>query len=443
MKTKRVFWGFLSTDYKAMEKYLEEMAKKGWMLEKLGVLTAKFRRIEPKNLKFYIDVFEDKSFLFRENSMESEEYRKLCEESGWTFITSKYYLQFFYAEEGQEPTPIQTDEALEQTIVKSSLLKRVLLVNTNLVFYILLFSYIFKLFPISHINLLSYSGIAITIVTPLIFVLLLLKISYYIYWNKTYKRNTSKRLGMKKRPSLKGAKRRAILFNGLQWLVLLLLFLIFIGDALFISNEYVPILIGTMIIIAATVLLSFFIKKAKTEEKSIQYLVFGAIILLFILPMAISYNFADTIDKDQPIYQEDIPEDYPIVTKGELTGTDVQEGKILWWDFQPRMSPIVPLSYDCHGTKFVISYYRAINSYFADIVFDGKTKERQRILGYMNKTTIKDKALRQGWDVEKLILSEDRDELLIQRDNIVLYLSGDIDFEKEAVKERIHKEFFD
>lgn len=32
-KTKRVFWGFFSLDYKAMGEYLEEMAENGWMLK--------------------------------------------------------------------------------------------------------------------------------------------------------------------------------------------------------------------------------------------------------------------------------------------------------------------------------------------------------------------------------------------------------------------------
>lgn len=39
-KTKRVLWGFFLLDYKAMETYLEEMAEKGWMLEKIGLYIA-------------------------------------------------------------------------------------------------------------------------------------------------------------------------------------------------------------------------------------------------------------------------------------------------------------------------------------------------------------------------------------------------------------------
>ena len=81
-KTKRVFWGFFPLDYKAMETYLEEMAGKGWMLEKVGRMTARFRAIEPQKLKFYVDVFKEEGPLTPERTKEAEEYRRLCRESG-------------------------------------------------------------------------------------------------------------------------------------------------------------------------------------------------------------------------------------------------------------------------------------------------------------------------------------------------------------------------
>ena len=51
-KSKWVFWGFFSLDYQVMKTYLEEMAEKGWMFEKVGRHLAKFRAIEPQKLNF-------------------------------------------------------------------------------------------------------------------------------------------------------------------------------------------------------------------------------------------------------------------------------------------------------------------------------------------------------------------------------------------------------
>lgn len=76
-KSKWVFWGFFSLDYQVMKTYLEEMAEKGWMFEKVGRHLAKFRAIEPQKLNFYVDVFKEGEPLTPENTQESEAYRNL------------------------------------------------------------------------------------------------------------------------------------------------------------------------------------------------------------------------------------------------------------------------------------------------------------------------------------------------------------------------------
>jgi len=86
------------------------------MPEKIGQHIAKFRAIEPQKLKFYVDVFIKGRTLTPDNNEELVEYRRLCQESGWTFITSQEYLQFFYADGDSEPVPIQADEEIEQII---------------------------------------------------------------------------------------------------------------------------------------------------------------------------------------------------------------------------------------------------------------------------------------------------------------------------------------
>ena len=159
-KSKTVFWGFFSLDYKAMETYLEDMARKGWMLEKVGRITAKFKAIEPRNLKFYVDVFKEGGPLTPENTREAQEYRNLCQDSGWNYITSQDYLQFFYAEADSDPVPIQTDPALEQKIVQSTLWKHELLsiIATLLVIVFLMA----KFYPLKYTSLLYFTGVTVT-----------------------------------------------------------------------------------------------------------------------------------------------------------------------------------------------------------------------------------------------------------------------------------------
>jgi len=70
-KVKWVLWGFFSLDYKAIGEYLEEMASKGWMLERVGRISAKFKDIEPQKLKFYVDVFKGGGPLTPEKTEEA------------------------------------------------------------------------------------------------------------------------------------------------------------------------------------------------------------------------------------------------------------------------------------------------------------------------------------------------------------------------------------
>ncbi|MDD2481808.1 MAG: DUF2812 domain-containing protein, partial [Lutispora sp.] len=171
-KTKRVFWGFLPLDYKAIETYLEEMAEKGWMLEKVGAWAAKFRAIEPQKLKFYIDVFKEGGPFAPENTKEAEEYRNLCLESGWSFITSRDYLQFFYAEGDDNLTSIQTDEVLEQKIVESTLWRGQLI--SVIICTIFAIKAMSLYFPPRYKFLLSFVGVAGMLLFPLLFISVIL-----------------------------------------------------------------------------------------------------------------------------------------------------------------------------------------------------------------------------------------------------------------------------
>lgn len=165
-KLKTVFWGFFSLDYRAMEKYLENMAEKGWMLEKAGRITAKFREIEPKNLRFCVDVFKEGEPWAPDNYEEAEEYRRICKEAGWNYVTSHDYLQFFYAAGDKTLTPIQPNEELEQQILKTSLwwgeLGRVILL------LLLMLGGLYNLSTSGYRSILTFTGVAGTILLPLL-----------------------------------------------------------------------------------------------------------------------------------------------------------------------------------------------------------------------------------------------------------------------------------
>lgn len=450
-KTKRAFWGFFSLDYKAMEKYLEEMAEKGWMVEKVGRYTAKFIAIEPRKLKFYVDVFKEGGPLTPEKTESSEEYRKLCQESGWTFITSQDYLQFFYAAGDSEPVPIQTDEEIEQKIVEHTLLKNEL--RGILIFSIIAVFILVRNIPLKYGNLLSFTGVTSTFLFPILCAVTAVPAVYSIIWTIKARRNIKNGLPIEK-TTLKSARRRIIAFYGSTWVIVMFYVLSFIADAFFKPYLILMAVMSPIIGITFGSSIRYLVKKNKiTKEDVLNYTVTAIVIIIIFIQVTGTFFF----EKTEDIYRVDsIPEGYPIITLKEITKSS--QTSELSREFIPGMSPIVPKHYyywedekiNGNGKGITIKYYEAINPYFADIIFNGitaKLEEGIRFKGMLifTKTVITDNEMRDLWNVDNIGLVEETKEIIIQKGNIVLYLenySGVMDFNDKETRELVISRFF-
>ena len=449
-KTKRVFWGFFSLDYKAIETYLEEMAEKGWMLEKVGRMTAKFRAIEPQKLKFYVDVFKEGGPLTPEKTKEAEEYRRLCKESGWTFITSQDYLQFFYADGDMDPVPIQTDEVLEQKIVETTIWRGELL--GIFIFSIIAVMALVRYFPLNHNSLLSFTGVAGTFLFPILCIFMLASTVYGFFWILKARRNIKRGLPLEK-PTLKSARRRIIAFHGPALTIGIIFILAFIGDAFFMPRIVGISLLGPVIGAGIGIGLRYFIKKKATEKKdSVLYVTLAFIVVMISLAIVNSLLINRSVNNT---YREDtIPEGYPVVRMEELLEGSKQ-GRLVSREFNPGMSPITPKHYDYRETRDIngktegirINYYKTINPYFAEIIFNGVTEELEKGFKWrgeyiFTKTIIKDDDMKNLWNADNLALTEERDEIIVRKGNTVVHMSGDIDFNDTQTRELIINRFF-
>ena len=451
-KTKRVYWGFFSLDYKAMGEYLEEMAEKGWMVEKVGRYIAKFRAIEPKSIKFYVDVFKEGGPLTPEKTESSEEYRKLCQESGWTFITSQDYLQFFYADGDSEPVPIQTDEEIEQKIVEHTLVRTEL--RGVLIFVILAAYLLVKNIPVRYTNLLRFTGVTSSYLYPVLFIFTVIPALYSIIWMIKARRNIKNGLPIEK-PTLKSARRRIRAFYVPVWIIVLFYTLSFIIDAFFMPGVVVYVLLGPGIGAIFGSSISYLVKKNKISKDSVlNYIVIGTIIILIFM-----YTAGPSIlEKTEEIYKVDsAPDGYPVITLEELSKESSPRGE-LRKEFRRSMSPIVPKHYYYWDYEYFgdssksirIKYYEAINPYFADIIFKGIREELEKGMKWQGmpiftKNIIADDEMRNLCDMDKLALTEERDELIIQKGNIVLHVDDYtrvMDFNDKEIRELIKSRFF-
>ena len=107
---KWIIFNFLPYEYKSIERFLENMALKGWKLKSLTGIIFKFKRIEPKRIKYSVDIMDKVSFFDGKNSDRTLEYREYCKEAGWNFVCERQKIQIYCSENYRESMPIHTDE---------------------------------------------------------------------------------------------------------------------------------------------------------------------------------------------------------------------------------------------------------------------------------------------------------------------------------------------
>jgi len=61
----------------------------------------------------------------------------------------------------------------------------------------------------------------------------------------------------------------------------------------------------------------------------------------------------------------------------------------------------------------------------------------ERVLSWRRVSLIEDDKLKELYNADNLLISEDKDVILIQKGNIVVHLRGDINFYEERVIEHI------
>lgn len=97
-------------DYLYIEKFLTDQAAQGWHLEQAGGLLWKFRRGEPKRVRYEV-TYSSAASAFNSRPTEAEEdLADLCAQAGWVRVATAAQLQVFRNED-PNATPLETDES--------------------------------------------------------------------------------------------------------------------------------------------------------------------------------------------------------------------------------------------------------------------------------------------------------------------------------------------
>lgn len=122
---KRQIIPFSFYDITGMERHLEGMAAKGWMLDKITGMGWCYVRCQPKQVHFGVTYYPRASAFEPEPSEGQKTLEEFCDHAGWRLVGSSAQLLVF-ANEGEDPVPIHTDPELEleglERIAKRNLL---------------------------------------------------------------------------------------------------------------------------------------------------------------------------------------------------------------------------------------------------------------------------------------------------------------------------------
>jgi len=119
---KTVVFLYEAYECSALEEYFESMAESGWLIKSINRPFLKFERIEPKKLKFSVDILNKISVYDPEDSEDALNYREYCEAAGWKYICQYKKIQVFYTEDYNSTIDIQTDEREKfKSLVKASM----------------------------------------------------------------------------------------------------------------------------------------------------------------------------------------------------------------------------------------------------------------------------------------------------------------------------------
>jgi hypothetical protein len=178
---KITLFSYLPYECVAVEEYLEEMAKRGWLLQSVKGYLFKFKRIEPKKIKYSVDVLYEASIFDCKDSNAALEYREYCKAAGLNYVCQTGRIQIFYTEDDRKNISIHTDEEEKyNSVIKASLYNVGWQFILTLIFILDLYMFLFN-GSIDYVLASNLMISSILIMLALIFINSIEIISFFIW----------------------------------------------------------------------------------------------------------------------------------------------------------------------------------------------------------------------------------------------------------------------
>ncbi len=336
--TKYRFENILFYDTDAISQHLEQMAQKGWMIVKISGNLYKYRKIEPKKVKFAVTYFPKVTSYEIYPTEKQRNYLDWCEQMGWQTVVLHNQLRVLMNEDVNaieiETEPVTQLDNIHGTAKKTFIMTRgmavisMLMVLTSLVLR-------FIADPLEFIN----NGISIPTMLMAVFnaVKDTVYILKYIKWHRESVR-TAEILPVKQNKKLRIAT--TLVGLGLMvWAVCCLL-----------ASAYRKIFFCILAVIVVAEFVSVFIKKDRLEMDKTPGDVKFASLLAGIVVFVIGYYGIITMDTSVSSHLTDKQKAYILQMYGDLDVSPYVWFPAVHDEVDGEMKDIFPLEMSDYNT---------------------------------------------------------------------------------------------
>ena len=116
-----LIWATSPYCFQTLERKLKKQSEKGWMIDKVGTLFARYKSCEPKKRSVQVIYDPDAVEYDVERSPYSQGLEEYISSAGWVKACD-YFKQKIYYNDDPDAVPIETDEALRLESIKESMI---------------------------------------------------------------------------------------------------------------------------------------------------------------------------------------------------------------------------------------------------------------------------------------------------------------------------------
>ena len=109
-------------DHTGMVRHLEQMARRGWRLDKLGGMMWRYQPIEPRRLKYALVYFPEVTGFEPGTPEGHQKMEELCDGTGWQLAATAGKFQAYFNEE-PDPVELETEPVVQVAVIHRTMKK--------------------------------------------------------------------------------------------------------------------------------------------------------------------------------------------------------------------------------------------------------------------------------------------------------------------------------